>query len=102
MAEGATVTCWDPMARPQSGMHPWDQTHRQPTIQEALTGADAANLVTEWPELTTNWTAARQLMNGTAPVLYDGRNHLDPDTMQNAGYTYLSVGRPTTVPVAAR
>ncbi|GAA1280600.1 MULTISPECIES: UDP-glucose/GDP-mannose dehydrogenase family protein [Streptomyces] len=47
LAEGATVTCWDPMARPQPGMHPWDQAHRRPTIEEALTGADAAILVTE-------------------------------------------------------
>ncbi|MFC5785862.1 MULTISPECIES: hypothetical protein [Streptomyces] len=37
-------------------------------------------------------------MNGSHPVLYDGRNHLDPDTMQTDGCTYLSVGRPTTVP----
>ncbi|WP_405603463.1 UDP-glucose dehydrogenase family protein [Streptomyces sp. NBC_00081] len=96
LAEGATVTCWDPMARPQPGTHPWDQAHRRPTIEEALTGADAAILVTEWPQLTTtDWAAARQVMNSAAPVLYDGRNHLDPDTMQAAGYTYLGVGRPT-------
>ncbi|MET7843561.1 UDP-glucose/GDP-mannose dehydrogenase family protein [Streptomyces sp. NPDC005356] len=102
LAEGATVTCWDPMARPQPGMHPWDQAHRRPTIEEALTGADAAILVTEWPQLTTiDWAAARQVMNGPAPVLYDGRNHLDPDTMQAAGYTLLGVGRPTTVPDVA-
>ncbi|MFE5030033.1 UDP-glucose dehydrogenase family protein [Streptomyces sp. NPDC056656] len=102
LAEGATVSCWDPMARPQPGTHPWDQTHCRPTIEEALTDADAAILVTEWPELTTtDWPAARHVMNGSRPVLYDGRNHLNPDTMQAAGYTYLSVGRPTTVPDVA-
>ncbi|MFC9501868.1 UDP binding domain-containing protein [Streptomyces sp. NPDC056982] len=76
------MTCWDAMARPQPSTHSWDQAHRRPTIEETLTDAEAAILVTEWPELTTtDWTAARQAMNGTAPVLYNGRNHLDPNTM---------------------
>ncbi|MFC9535023.1 hypothetical protein ACFT38_31590 [Streptomyces sp. NPDC056975] len=68
------------MARPQPSTHSWDQAHRRPTIEETLTDAEATILVTEWPELTTtDWIAARQAMNGTAPVLYNGRNHLDPN-----------------------
>ncbi|MFE4683523.1 hypothetical protein ACFRNJ_22340, partial [Streptomyces sp. NPDC056721] len=68
------------MARPQPSTHSWDQAHRRPTIEGTLTDAEATILVTEWPELTTtDWTAARQAMNGTAPVLYNGRNHLDPN-----------------------
>ncbi|MFF9819396.1 UDP-glucose dehydrogenase family protein [Streptomyces sp. NPDC014006] len=97
LAEGATVTCWDPMARPEPGTQPWSHTQRHPTIAEALTDADAAMLVTEWPHLTTtDWAAHRTLMN--TPVLYDGRNHLDPTTLTTAGYTYLSTGRPTPAP----
>ncbi|WP_346138448.1 UDP-glucose/GDP-mannose dehydrogenase family protein [Streptomyces coeruleofuscus] len=99
LAEGATVTCWDPMARPQPDTHPWNLTDRRPTISEALTGADAAILVTEWPDLaTTDWAAHRHLMNNHTPVLYDGRNHLDPATLHTAGYTYISTGRPTPQP----
>ncbi|MFA3843804.1 hypothetical protein [Streptomyces aureus] len=74
------MTCWDAMVRPQPSTHSWDQAHRRPTIEETLTDAEAAILVTEWPELTTtDWTAARQAMNGTAPVLCNGCNHLDPN-----------------------
>ncbi|MFF2101147.1 UDP binding domain-containing protein [Streptomyces sp. NPDC058202] len=53
LAEGASVTCWNPMACPTPKMAPWDQTHRQSAIADTLTGADAALLVTEWPDLAT-------------------------------------------------
>jgi UDPglucose 6-dehydrogenase len=60
-------------------------------------GADAAMIVTEWPELRdVPWEQARAAMAG--PVLLDGRNLLDPQAMAGAGFTYLSVGRSTTRP----
>lgn len=93
----AEVTCWDPMARPTPGTTPWDQAKRHPTIADTLVGADAALLVTEWPDLaTTDWTAHRPLMHGTHPALFDGRNHLAPAPLKAAGYIYLAPGRPTT------
>ncbi|MER5582300.1 UDP-glucose/GDP-mannose dehydrogenase family protein [Streptomyces asoensis] len=96
LAEGATLTCWDPMARP-TDIQPWNQAERRNTPAAALTGADAAIIVTEWPELEeTDWAAARPLMR--TPVLFDGRNLLDPDTMADTGYTLLSVGRATARP----
>ncbi|MER6783137.1 UDP-glucose/GDP-mannose dehydrogenase family protein [Streptomyces sp. NPDC000658] len=96
LAEGATLSCWDPMARPADAL-PWNEAERRSTVVEALTGADAAVVVTEWPELVdADWAAARPLMR--TAVLFDGRNLLDPDTMAAAGYTCLSVGRATTRP----
>ncbi|MER6730897.1 UDP-glucose dehydrogenase family protein [Streptomyces puniciscabiei] len=96
LAEGAALTCWDPMARP-ADTAPWNQAERRPTVLEALTGADAAVIVTEWHDLLdTDWAAARSLMR--TPVLFDGRNLLDPDTLGRFGYTCMSVGRATVRP----
>jgi UDPglucose 6-dehydrogenase len=96
LAEGATVRCWDPMARlPQR--EPWTLATRHGAPLEAVAGADAAMIVTEWPELRdVPWEQARAAMAG--PVLLDGRNLLDPQAMAEAGFTYLSVGRATTRP----
>ena len=96
LAEGATVRCWDPMARlPQH--EPWTLTTRHSTPLEAVAGADAAMIVTEWPQLRdVPWEQAKAAMAG--PVLFDGRNLLDPQAMAKAGFTYLSVGRATTRP----
>ena len=96
LADGATVRCWDPMARlPQH--EPWTLTTRHGTPLEAVAGADAAMIVTEWPQLRdVPWEQAKAAMAG--PVLFDGRNVLDPQAMAEAGFTYLSVGRATTQP----
>ncbi|MFS4091042.1 UDP-glucose dehydrogenase family protein [Streptomyces sp. AF1A] len=96
LAEGATLTCWDPMARPADAA-PWAAAERHPTITEAITGADAAIIVTEWPHLhDVDWERARPTMRN--PLLLDGRNMLDPDALSRAGYTCMSVGRATTRP----
>ena len=96
VAEGATVRCWDPMARLPEG-DPWTSTSRHHTPLEAVEGADAAMVVTEWPELRqVQWEQARSLMR--RPIVFDGRNLLDPVTMAETGFTYLSVGRTTTRP----
>ncbi|MER6402032.1 UDP-glucose/GDP-mannose dehydrogenase family protein [Streptomyces viridosporus] len=91
LAEGAEVTGWDPMGRP-GPVEPWTSVTRHASPLEAVTGADAAIVVTEWPELrAADWpTAARRMRR---PLLFDGRNLLDPATLSQAGFTYMSVGR---------
>ncbi|GAA3715335.1 UDP-glucose/GDP-mannose dehydrogenase family protein [Nonomuraea antimicrobica] len=92
LAEGAEVRCWDPMARPAE-VEPWVSTTRHATPELALEGADAAILVTEWPQLKdVDWAGAAAVMR--RPVLFDGRNLLDPAGMRALGYTYMGVGRP--------
>jgi UDPglucose 6-dehydrogenase len=92
LAEGAEVHCWDPMARPAQ-TEPWTSTSRHATPELAMDGADAAIVVTEWPQLkAVDWARAASVMR--RPLLYDGRNLLDPKTMRALGFTYLSVGRP--------
>ena len=65
------------------------------TVEEALAGADAVVLVTEWPELAdVDWVKARESAGAPQPVFVDGRNMLDPETMRAAGWIYESIGRP--------
>jgi UDPglucose 6-dehydrogenase len=89
IAEGADVTAWDPVATADGGLHGVEQVA---TAEEALAGADAAVLVTEWPELAkVDWRAAAGSMRNA--LLVDGRNMLDPAAMREAGWAYEGVGR---------
>ena len=60
---------------------------------DCVKGADAAALVTEWPEFRDlDLTRVHRLMR--IPLILDGRNFYDPATARAAGFTYCSVGRP--------
>ncbi|HET6682949.1 MAG TPA: UDP-glucose/GDP-mannose dehydrogenase family protein [Gaiella sp.] len=88
LAEGADVVAWDPVAN-ADGLHGVVQVG---TVDKALQGADAAVLVTEWPELAeVDWAAVAGRMRSA--VLIDGRNMLDPEAMRAAGFTYDAIGR---------
>jgi len=87
-SEGATVRAWDPVARPRD----LKDVEQLDTLEEALAGADAAVIVTEWSELADlDWAAVAQTMK--TPVVIDGRNMLDPAEMRAAGYRYEAIGR---------
>jgi UDPglucose 6-dehydrogenase len=60
---------------------------------DALDGADAAVLVTEWPEFAElDWAGdVRERM--ARPVIVDGRNFLDREGLRAAGFTYEGIGR---------
>ena len=88
-AEGAEVSAWDPVA---DGKALLDGVRIADSVLEALDGADAAVLVTEWPELREiDWAAAGARMQNR--LLVDGRNLLDPDALRAAGFEYEGVGR---------
>jgi UDPglucose 6-dehydrogenase len=90
LAEGADVRIWDPIARADD-LHGVEQVA---SVAEAVEGADAAVVVTEWPELRElDWSALRATM--ARGVLVDGRNHLDPATLRAAGFEYEAIGRAT-------
>jgi UDPglucose 6-dehydrogenase len=89
LAEGAEVRAWDPVAS-ADGLHGVVQVE---TLEEALAGADAAVLVTEWPQLAdADWAALAGSM--ARPLLIDGRNMLDPAALRAAGFAYEGIGRP--------
>jgi UDPglucose 6-dehydrogenase len=88
-AEGAEVSAWDPVA---DGKVHLDGVHVAASALDALEGADAAVLVTEWPELRElDWAEAGRRMSNR--LLVDGRNMLDPATMRRHGFEYEGIGR---------
>jgi len=64
---------------------------------DALEGADALAIMTEWSEFRRpDLAAMRRSM--TSPVVFDGRNLYEPSRMRQAGFTYHSIGRPDVAP----
>jgi UDPglucose 6-dehydrogenase len=89
--EGATVTGYDPVAE-QAARDLLPDVEFCASAEDALDGADAAILVTEWPEFAQlDWEALRNRM--ATPLLVDGRNFLDPAKVRSAGFTYEGIGR---------
>ncbi len=61
-------------------------------IETLLDGADAAVLVTEWPEFRElGWEGLARLMKRR--IVFDGRNIYDPAEMQKLGFEYYCIGR---------
>jgi UDPglucose 6-dehydrogenase len=59
---------------------------------DALAGADALAVVTEWNEFREpDFTKMRSLLR--APVVFDGRNIYSPEQVRALGFTYFSIGR---------
>ena len=65
---------------------------------EAVRGADAAVIVTEWPELR-ELASPETLEAMSGNLIVDGRNLLDPDEVRAAGFAYEGIGRPPISPV---
>ncbi len=89
--EGASVVAYDPVAeRPAGEMLP--SVTLADSAEQALDGADAAILVTEWPEFAElDWDALAAKMAN--PLIVDGRNFLDAEALRAAGFTYEGIGR---------
>ena len=89
LAEGAEVRAWDPVARPGELMK---GAVLCDTVLDAVTGADAAVIVTEWDEL--RGLASPDVRGAMArPLIIDGRNLLDPAETRRAGFAYEGIGR---------
>jgi UDPglucose 6-dehydrogenase len=98
--EGAEVAAYDPVAAgPARDL--LDGVELCDSALEALAGADAAVLVTEWPEFAElDWSDVASRM--ARPLLVDGRNFLDPQKLVAAGFEYEGIGRaPVDAPSAA-
>ncbi len=89
--EGAEVVAYDPVAAERAaGL--LGSVEMAPTALEALEGADAAVLVTEWAEFAElDWAVAAERM--TRPLIVDGRNFLDPEKLVSSGFEYEGIGR---------
>jgi UDPglucose 6-dehydrogenase len=93
LAEGASVVAYDPVAMPRATQLLGGGVDLAKSTLDAVRGADAAVIVTEWG-------AFRQLASPAVrdamakPLIVDGRNLLDPRQAREAGFVYESVGRP--------
>ena len=88
-AEGAEVRAWDPLVR---GHPELNGVVIDTTILAALRDADAAVIVTEWPELEGLASPESRAVMRT-PLIIDGRNLLDPEAVRAAGFEYEGIGR---------
>jgi UDPglucose 6-dehydrogenase len=90
-ADGAHVRAYDPVALEEASRLIYG-VEMCTSAEQALTGADAAVLVTEWAEFgQLDWRRVAELMAGD--VVIDGRNFLDPATVRAAGLRYEGIGR---------
>ncbi|HEU4599864.1 MAG TPA: UDP-glucose/GDP-mannose dehydrogenase family protein, partial [Solirubrobacterales bacterium] len=89
--EGAEVVAYDPVAAERAAAL-LDSVEMAASAMEALDGADAAVLVTEWREFAElDWDAVAERM--ARPLVVDGRNYLDPEALAKAGFEYEGIGR---------
>jgi UDPglucose 6-dehydrogenase len=89
LAEGADVRAYDPAAKPHELLRGVTLCS---SALEAVEGADAAVIVTEWDEFRS--IASPEIRDAMRrPLIIDGRNLLDPEATRAAGFDYEGVGR---------
>jgi len=89
---GATVRVHDPEAMPTARRTLGDRVTYAEHAYDALAGADALAIVTEWLEYRNpDFTRMKQLL--ARPLIVDGRNLYDPDKLARLGFTYDTIGR---------
>lgn len=91
---GATIQAYDPIAIP-TAKKVFANTDNITFVESeyaALEGADAMLLVTEWHIFRLpDWQKMKSLMK--QPLILDGRNQYEPQTMREMGFEYHSIGR---------
>jgi UDPglucose 6-dehydrogenase len=92
---GAEVRVHDPAAMPAARRHLGDRVRYAAHAYEALEGAAALAIVTEWLEYR-NPDFARMKALLAQPLIVDGRNLYDPARLARLGFTYDSIGRAPT------
>ena len=89
---GASVRVHDPKAMGEARRHLGDRVAYVEHRYDALQGADALVVLTEWQEYRVlDFERARALMR--TPVVVDARNLYEPERMRQHGFTYDSIGR---------
>ena len=92
---GATVVAFDPVAMDEARRiyGERDDLILVDAPQEAVQGADALALVTEWNIFRSpDFQALGEALS--SPVIFDGRNIYDPGMLRSLGFTYYGIGRP--------
>ncbi|OBH04735.1 UDP-glucose 6-dehydrogenase [Mycobacterium sp. E2699] len=89
---GATVRAYDPEAAVQAKRALGDSIEYAGSMYEAVDGADALLLVTEWKQFQRpSWQRLKSVMRGF--VVFDGRNIYEPKRVRAEGFDYYGMGR---------
>jgi UDPglucose 6-dehydrogenase len=98
LARGATVIAYDPVAMANVKQVYQDKIKMAQEPYEALADVDALLILTEWSAFRTpNFSEMKRLMK--APIIFDGRNVYDLDSITKEGFYYSSIGRQTINPL---
>ncbi|MGH7647096.1 MAG: UDP-glucose dehydrogenase family protein [Gemmatimonadaceae bacterium] len=89
---GASVVAHDPVAMPEARRRLGDRIAYTESNYDALTGADALVVVTDWNQFR-HPDFERIKSSLKRPIVIDGRNLYHPDKMAALGFTYRSIGR---------
>jgi UDPglucose 6-dehydrogenase len=93
LEEGAAVRVHDPEALKNVREAYGDKLTYCEMRMDALEGADALCIMTEWKDYhSPDFAEMYQMLK--SPVIFDGRNLYEPDRMRRRGYKYYSIGRP--------
>jgi UDPglucose 6-dehydrogenase len=103
-AAGAKVRAYDPVAMEETQRLYGEQLANGQLVlctvgEEAVAGADALAILTEWKEFRSPDFDGLKAALAT-PVVFDGRNLYDPGLMRRQGFTYYAIGRGDRVPAA--
>lgn len=92
LAAGGTVSAYDPVAMEEAKhLHLGDTIRYAENEYDALKGADALLLVTEWSEFRVpDWKKVKSEL--TTPVVFDGRNLYNREQLRKDGFTYFGIG----------
>ncbi len=89
---GATITAYDPEAMGEAGRLLGDKISLADSSMEALDGADALIVVTEWNEFRSpDFEELESRL--VRPIVFDGRNIYDPGELKAMGFEYYCIGR---------
>ncbi len=89
---GAAIAAYDPQALENASSILGDSVRYASSVYDAVTGADAMVLVTEWTEFREpDFPRMAEIMRN--PVIFDGRNVFNPRKLRNLGFTYYGIGR---------
>jgi UDPglucose 6-dehydrogenase len=92
LGAGATVVAHDPVAMHEAKRRLGDRVAYAATNYDALDGAAALVVVTDWNEYRhPDFSRIKSALS--RPIVIDGRNLYDPNKMKNLGFTYRSIGR---------
>jgi UDPglucose 6-dehydrogenase len=93
LQEGCRIAAYDPAAQERAREMLSSRVEFSASPYEAAQGADALLILTEWDEFAAlDWQRLRREMK--YPIVIDGRNLYDPESMAALGFTYHSIGRP--------